>query len=441
VAESSAAPAAQPRTAGGGAGGAAADPVFAAFCEAGLWAGLGRMPLDTLVTAGITGPDAVTAARLQSLPQVGAKRADRLLSAWIGAGPAYDVVGLLLTAGLPARLAARAVDQLGEIAVDRLRADPWLLLDLTEVRLAQADRFARSVLPGVGVDDVRRGRAVVVEALRRAARDGHTALSITQIGDALVEAGVPDPGAAVAGACAERGVIACTIDSGAALALERYAAAEEAVAEGIGLLIDGAKPFTAAGAPEVEVAVEEAADEDAADRTVVDVAAADDELDATQRRAVHAAMELGVSVLTGGPGTGKSRTVAAVVRLAQERGKQVALAAPTGRAARRLAEFTDAPTSTLHRMLGAQGAGGQHRGTVFTRGPDWPLDADLVVVDEVSMLDVELAAALVEACAEGTHLMLVGDAAQLPSIGPGRVLADIIDAGAVPVTELTTLYR
>ncbi|HEY4852433.1 MAG TPA: AAA family ATPase, partial [Streptosporangiaceae bacterium] len=94
------------------------------------------------------------------------------------------------------------------------------------------------------------------------------------------------------------------------------------------------------------------------------------------------------------------------------------------------------------------GAGGQggapatgDAAWIFTRNEEWPLDADLVVVDEVSMLDVELAAALVEACADGTRLLLVGDPAQLPSIGPGRVLADIIDSGAVPVTELTTLYR
>jgi exodeoxyribonuclease V alpha subunit len=161
----------------------------------------------------------------------------------------------------------------------------------------------------------------------------------------------------------------------------------------------------------------------------------------------------------------------------------VALAAPTGRAAKRLEELAGAPATTLHRLLGAQGrglgrsgsagpdggpdgdglladagapgaapdAGGFPRGAgesgsrdgswVFARGEEWPLDADLVVVDESSMLDVELAAALVEACADGTRLLLVGDPAQLPSIGPGRVLADIIESGAVPVTELITLYR
>jgi exodeoxyribonuclease V alpha subunit len=191
---------------------------------------------------------------------------------------------------------------------------------------------------------------------------------------------------------------------------------------------------------------------------------------------VAAVAEHGVSVLTGGPGTGKSRTVAAVVALASQRGLRVALAAPTGRAAKRLEELAGAPATTLHRLLGAQGQGmtrpgadGQgdnlfsdgsgasapggagfpgseasaaREGTwVFARGEDWPLDAELVVVDESSMLDVELAAALIEACADGTRLLLVGDPAQLPSIGPGRVLADIIDSGAIPVTELTTLYR
>ena len=149
----------------------------------------------------------------------------------------------------------------------------------------------------------------------------------------------------------------------------------------------------------------------------------------------------GVSVLTGGPGTGKSRTVAAVVAMAAARGLTVALAAPTGRAAKRLEELTGAPATTVHRLLGAQGGAragdppgpapaGRPFGPaawVFSRNEEWPLDEHLVVVDEASMLDAELAAALVEACPDGARLLLVGDPAQLPSIGPGRVLADLID--------------
>jgi exodeoxyribonuclease V alpha subunit len=151
-----------------------------------------------------------------------------------------------------------------------------------------------------------------------------------------------------------------------------------------------------------------------------------------------------VTVLTGGPGTGKSRTVATLVALAEAAGRSVALAAPTGRAAKRLEELCESPASTLHRLLGAQprqsGDGVTFDGG-FARGEDWPLDEDVVVVDEASMLDVELADALLTACSDGTHLVFVGDAAQLPSIGPGRVLGDLIDSGSVAVTELTTLYR
>jgi len=159
-------------------------------------------------------------------------------------------------------------------------------------------------------------------------------------------------------------------------------------------------------------------------------------LDESQRRAARAVLNAGVSLLTGGPGTGKSRTVAAVVAIADAAGARVVLAAPTGRAAKRLEELAGRPAGTLHRTLGAQGREGG-----FTRNEHNPLEADLVVVDEVSMLDAELAAALVEACSDGTHLLLVGDPAQLPSIGPGQVLADLLATPAVEMTELTRLYR
>jgi exodeoxyribonuclease V alpha subunit len=198
------------------------------------------------------------------------------------------------------------------------------------------------------------------------------------------------------------------------LSLARYGMAEEAVAEAVARLAATAERIA----------------DPASVRTVAKG------LDEAQRAAVAQVLGHGVSLLTGGPGTGKSRTVAAVVQLLRAKGTEVALAAPTGRAAKRLEELTDHPATTVHRLLGAQGMTGG-----FARNEEWPLDADVIVVDEASMLDVELTAALLEACPDGTHLLLVGDPAQLPSIGPGHVLGDIIDSGAVPVTELTTLYR
>ena len=393
------------------------DPVFAAFCADGLWPGLGRALGEALPAAGITAPEHVTAARLEALPKVGKVRAGRLLSAWIGAAHVYAVAELVVPAGLRARVASRAVDAFGDDAARRLRDDPWRLLELPDVKVIEADRVAVAALPGVRRDDPRRGRALVAHALNRAARDGHTVQPAPLVLAALEAEGVADPPGAVAAAI-EAGTVHDAAGAGDAagtvlLALDRYARAEDGVAEAVARLTATAE------------AVEPGDGE-----TLLD------ELDATQRGAVEAVLRHGVSVLTGGPGTGKSRTVAVLVRLAEKRGLQVALAAPTGRAAKRLEELGDAPASTLHRLLGAQGMTG-----TFARGEEWPLDAELVVVDETSMLDVELAAALLDACADGTHLLLVGDPAQLPSIGPGRVLADLIDSGTVPVVELTTLYR
>ncbi|HST65648.1 MAG TPA: AAA family ATPase [Mycobacteriales bacterium] len=385
------------------------DPVFEAFCADGLWPGLGRTLGEALPGAGITRPEDVTAEKLAGLPKVGTIRAGRLLSGWIGAAHVYEVAQIVVPAGLRARIASRAVDAFGDDAARRLRDDPWRLLELPDVKVVEADRVAVAALPGVRRDDPRRGRALVAYALNRAARDGHTVQPVELVLAALEAEGVQDPPAAVA-AAVEAGTVH---EDDGRLSLQRLAMAEAAVAEAVARLTATAEPIEAA-----------------------DGGAALDGLDETQRGAVEAVLEHGVSVLTGGPGTGKSRTVAALVRLAEKQGVTVALAAPTGRAAKRLEELGDAPAATLHRLLGAQGRTGG-----FARGEDWPLDAELVVVDETSMLDVELAAALLEACADGTHLLLVGDPAQLPSIGPGRVLADLVESGTVPVVELSTLYR
>lgn len=411
------------------------ETVFAEFCAAGLWPGIGPALASQLGEAGIHGPADVTVDRLVALPKVGKIRAERLLSGWIGSAASYEVAGMLIPAGLPARVAGRAVELLGDGAARLLREDPWRLLELPDVRVVDADRAALTIIPGVQRDDPRRGRALVAYALARAARDGHTAYPAELVAAALAAEGVPDPAAAIVAACESGTVLAVEAPEpdpesepdtaeapGAAeplLALDRYAMAEDSIAEGIARLTATVEPVT---------------DSDAVTKLAEDPDEVD--LDSAQRAAVQAVLGHGVSVLTGGPGTGKSRTVAAVIRLADSYGKSVALAAPTGRAAKRLEELTEAPASTIHRLLGAQGRTGG-----FLYGEGTPLEADVVVIDEVSMLDAELAAALLEACADGTHLLLVGDPAQLPSIGPGRVLADIVATGTVPVTELSTLYR
>ena len=373
-----------------------------------------------LVDAGILTPADVSTANLAALPKVGSVRAGRLLSSFLAAAPVYEVVELLVPAALDPRLASRLHDQLGPPAARLLREDPWLLLGVPGVTIADADQLARAAIPGVTRDDPRRARAIVGFLLARDARDGHTVSPRTDIEAALRPFAAGEPGAAVDAAVAHGSVIPAGTDGQELLGLARYAQAEATVAQGIARLLATGRP------------IEVDSDSDPFD------------LDEAQRSAVEHALRAGVSVLTGGPGTGKSRTVAALVALAERAGRSVALAAPTGRAAKRLEELCGTPASTLHRLLGAQPrtrgdevsfAGG------FARNRDWTLDEDVVVVDEASMLDVELANALLIACADGTHLLFVGDPAQLPSIGPGQVLADVIDSGVAPVTPLRTLYR
>jgi len=354
-----------------------------------------------------------------------------LFSAFIAAAPAYEMVELLLIAGLRAHLAGRAVETFGPGALRLLRDDPWRLLQLPGVEVADADALSRAAIPGVQQADPRRSRALVGYVLAHAARDGHTLRPVEQVMMDLEAHRVADPDRAIADACAGATVEAVEIAGAAMLALTRYSGAEREIAASIHRLSKSAKLIGKARAAKRRKAAEQ---DDP------------DGLDPVQRSAVETALIHRGSVVTGGPGTGKSRTVATVVREAELAGMSVALAAPTGRAAKRLAELCDAEAMTIHRLLGVQPrSSGDDRqvdfSAGFARGEDWPLDQQLVVVDEASMLDVELAAALLRACADGTHVLIVGDAAQLPSIGPGQVLADVIGSGAVPVTELTTLYR
>ena len=411
------------------------ESAFEAFCAAGLWPGLGATLARQLADAGIATAADVTVDRLSTLPKVGAARAGRLMSSFISAGPTLALCELMVEAGLDARVAGRAADAFGPVALRDLRDDPWALLALPGIGIEDADRLARAAIPGVQADDPRRRRAVVGWVLAGEARDGHTVDDAVAVARSLRSLNIADPAAAVRDAVDAQIVLPFVTAAGtddehptALLGLARYAEAEENIAEAVARLVVTARPI--AGDP----------------ATLTGPLA---ELDERQRAAVTNALRHGVSVLTGGPGTGKSRTVAALVALAERAGLSVALAAPTGRAAKRLEELCEAPASTIHRLLGAQGRrrGDNDDGSVrtafgtFARDGDWPLDEQVIVVDEASMLDVELAAALLNACPDGAHLLIVGDAAQLPSIGPGRVLGDLIDSGTVPTVELTTLYR
>ena len=161
--------------------------------------------------------------------------------------------------------------------------------------------------------------------------------------------------------------------------------------------------------------------------------------EAQQRRAIVEAVTKGVLVLTGGPGTGKTTTLRAIITLLEGMGETVAIAAPTGRAAKRISELTGCEAKTIHRLLEVQWD--EADAAVFARNEKNPLDADALVVDEVSMVDVLLFDSLLRALKSGCRLILVGDTDQLPAVGPGSVLHDIIDSGVLPVVQLTEVFR
>ncbi len=168
-------------------------------------------------------------------------------------------------------------------------------------------------------------------------------------------------------------------------------------------------------------------------------------LDANQREAVLAAASHGVFILTGGPGTGKTTTTKAIIRYFEKEGMDIFLAAPTGRAAKRMSEATGYEARTIHRMLGVSGGsfgeGESESRSTFEYNEDNPLETDVVIVDEVSMVDIRLFYALLKAIAKGTRLILVGDENQLPSVGPGNVLKDVIASGCFSTVTLTTIFR
>ncbi len=384
--------------------------VFAAFALAGLWPGLGKSFAQALPAARITSPDDVTLENLLNVPGLTRPRAERLIAAFVTAEPIYRVAEELIIAGCQPKAATIAVSCFGATAHEVIAEDPWALLACGALDVAGADRFALYQLDEITPDDPRRGKALVQWALRQGAKAGSTALPVTAIFQVLGRNQFPEATSAVADAIASGAVV----ESGDFLALPIYASAEETIAVGLSRLTAAASPLCR---PE-------------------EIHPVSGGLDPEQAEAVAKLTNHGVSILTGGPGTGKSRTVQAVVDQCQRLELVIALAAPTGRAAKRLEELAGLAAVTIHRLLGAQGTTG-----IFARGEDWPLDVQVLVVDEASMIDVELAAALIEAIPDGAHLLLVGDPAQLPSIGPGQFLKDLLNSGLLPTTELVTLHR
>jgi len=369
--------------------------------------------------------------RLLEVPGVGPKRTQKVADAWEEQKAIKEVMVFLQGVGVSTSLAVKIYKKYRDASVDVVRNEPYrLAADVWGIGFKTADTIAQAV--GIPHDSPERIKAGLQYTLSEAADDGHCFLPAPNlITDA---AKILDVDREMITPCldelaAEEGVISEPVPAGdhdvPAIYLVPFHRAERSLAGGLLELLHASHDRMAAfGQVDWDQALTWLRGRTGA------------ELAPEQEQAVRLALTEKVAVLTGGPGCGKSFTVRSIVELAAAKKAKVVLLAPTGRAAKRLAELTGHPASTVHRLLQLQ-PGGEPK---FDR--DNPLDADLVVLDEASMVDLILANKLVKAVPKGAHLLLVGDVDQLPSVGAGEVLRDLLAAkDVIPRTRLTKIFR
>ncbi|MDQ2785206.1 MAG: ATP-dependent RecD-like DNA helicase [Chloroflexota bacterium] len=400
------------------------------YLGSGLVKGIGPVMAARIVDAfGAVTFDAIeeTPERLTEVPGIGKVRAGRIAATWAEQRQIREVMTALQGYGVSTSLAVRIYKRFGNESGRIVAQDPYRLArEVWGIGFKTADTIAKAV--GIASDAPERLQAGVLHALGAAGDEGHTLVpEETLLAQAVALLGAERPAIAAATAVltGTGEIVAARGAETSLVALAPFARAESGLASRL---------QTLAATPRARVAQTFlAADWVAAFRwlRVHD----DITLAPAQEAAVRMALTAPVAILTGGPGTGKTHTLRALLLLARAKGLRPLLAAPTGRAAKRMQEATGLPAGTLHRILALRPGG------KAGHDQDRPLDADLVVVDEVSMLDVLLANQLVKAIAPGTHLLLVGDPDQLPSVGAGEVLADLLRADRFPVTRLTEIFR
>ncbi|HZK67882.1 MAG TPA: ATP-dependent RecD-like DNA helicase, partial [Chloroflexota bacterium] len=364
--------------------------------------------------------------RLREVPGVGYKRVDMILRAWEEQKVIKEVMIFLQSLEISSSLAVRIYKQYGDASPTVVRDEPYRMArEVFGIGFLTADKIARSV--GIPPESIERAMAGVLHVLAQATDDGHSYLprpELVEKSAELLEGPAERVEAALDRLSAEGHVWCEEAPDHQAIYLPPLRYAEVGTANRIrGLLghpVDRLELFqrvdfqAALGYPRGRDGVE---------------------LSEKQREAVVSALTQKATVITGNPGTGKTTCVRSILRLAEAKGMKVVLAAPTGRAAKRLSETTGHTASTIHRLLELR-PGGDAR-----YNQQEPIPADLVIVDETSMMDILLTNVLFKAVSPESHLVLVGDVDQLPSVGPGNVLRDIIDSGAVATVRLDAIFR
>jgi len=361
--------------------------------------------------------------RLRDITGIGPRRAARIVAGWAEQKVIREIMLFLHAHGVGTSRAVRIYKTYGTDAVQLISENPHRLArDISGIGFLTADRVAEKL----GIDKTAsiRVRAGISYALAEAMDEGHCGLPVDELTDLTVRL-IAVPPTLIEAALAlelEAGeVVADTVEGRRCVFLAGLYRAEQSIAERLRTLSAGPLPW-----PEID-----------ADKAIPWVEARTGlTLAESQQEAVRLALRSKVLVITGGPGVGKTTLLNSLLQILRAKGVAVALCAPTGRAAKRLSEQTHLEGRTIHRLLETDPKTGG-----FRRGEAHPLDCDLLVVDEASMVDVLLMRALLKALPDRAALLVVGDVDQLPSVGPGQVLGDVIASGAVPVIRLTEVFR
>ena len=361
-------------------------------------------------------------ARLQEVEGIGEGRRQQIKGAWAEQRVVRDIMVFLHSHGISTSRALRVFKLYGEEAIARVRANPYLLArDIPGIGFKTADAVGQKL--GFGHDSILRARGGLQHVLSEATGEGHTALPRAMLLAAAAELlGVDE--AVVSGALerevADGQLTIEEIGSETMVFLPALRAAESTIAETLTRL--AAQP---ANYPGIEFDKALGWVQEKTGKT----------LSPSQMEALRTVLGVRLVVVTGGPGVGKTTLLDSLLKILAAKKVRFLLCAPTGRAAKRMGESTGCAAQTIHRLLEVLPSGG------FKRGKKHPLDTDLVVVDEFSMVDVPLMAALCRALPPHGSLVLVGDPDQLPSVGPGAILSDLLASGAVPSVRLTEIFR
>jgi exodeoxyribonuclease V alpha subunit len=361
--------------------------------------------------------------RLRAVAGIGPKRAESIVAAWADQKAIREIMIFLHSHGVGTSRAVRIFKTYGADAIRLISENPYRLArDIRSIGFKSADLIAHKL--GIEKTAMIRARAGIAYALTEAMDEGHCGLPLPELvtmAATLLEVSANIIEAALDLELQDGEVVADSVDGERCIFLAGLHRAERAIAARLKALSGGALPWPTIDAAKAIPWVE----------TKAGITLA-----ASQREAVQLALATKILVITGGPGVGKTTLINSILKILGVKGVRIALAAPTGRAAKRLSESTGPEAKTIHRLLEVDPT---HGG--FRRHEEHALECDLLVVDETSMIDVPLMHALLKAVPDHAALILVGDVDQLPSVGPGQVLADLIASGAIPVVRLTEVFR